>query len=156
MHRRPRSRPGRPGRPGWPLALPVLTAVALPLAACGEDSAADKIEPYELVAESDEINTVVLTERASERLVMETVPVSEQTVDGATRLTVPYAAIIYDSNGDTWVYVHPEPLSYRRSEITIDYIEGDLVVLEDGPEPGTEIAITSVAELYGADTGVGK
>jgi hypothetical protein len=130
--------------------------VALPLAACGDEAASEKIEPYELIAESDDINLVVLTERASERLVMETAPVSEQTVDGRSRLTVPYAAIIYDNNGGTWVYVHPEPLSYRRSEVTVDYIEGDMVVLEDGPEPGTEVAITSVAELYGTDTGVGK
>jgi len=147
----------RPRRPGWPLALPALAAVALPLAACSDEPTAIKTVPYELVAdESDDINTVVLTQRASERLIMETAPVLEQTVDGGTRLTVPYAAIIYDTSGDTWVYAHPEPLSYRRAPITIDYIEGDLVVLEDGPEPGTEVAVTSVAELYGTDTGVGK
>lgn len=147
----------RPRRPSWPLALPAIAAVALPLAACSEEPIAIKTVPYELVAdEIDEINTVVLTQRASERLVMETAPVLEQTVDGSTRLTVPYAAIIYDTIGDTWVYAHPEPLSYRRAPITIDYIEGDLVVLLDGPEPGTEVAVTSVAELYGTDTGVGK
>ena len=147
----------RPGGPRWPLVLPAIAAVALPLAACSDEPTATKTVPYELVAsESNEINTGVLSQRASERLVMETAAVSEQTVDGSTRLTVPYAAIIYDTIGDTWVYVHPEPLSYRRAPITIDYIEGDLVVLEDGPEPGTEVAITSVAELYGTDTGVGK
>lgn len=148
----------RPRRPGWPLAtLPVIGAMALLLAACSDEPEAIKTVPYELVAdESDEINTVVLTQRASDRLVMETTTVSMQTVDGTSRLTVPYAAIIYDTIGDTWVYVHPEPLSYKRAPITIDYIEGDLVVLDDGPEPGTEVAITSVAELYGTDTGVGK
>ncbi|NNF53669.1 MAG: hypothetical protein HKN03_04410 [Acidimicrobiales bacterium] len=147
----------RPSRAGWPLALPVIVAVALPLAACSDEPNAIKTVPYELVAdEVDDINTVVLTQRASERLFMETTPVLEQTVDGRIRLTVPYAAIIYDTIGDTWVYAHPEPLSYRRASITIDYIDGDLVVLNDGPEPGTEVAITSVAELYGTDTGVGK
>ncbi len=147
----------RPRRPRWPLALPAIAAVALPLAACSDEPTAIKTVPYELVAdEVDDINTVVLTQRASERLVMATAPVLEQTVDGSMRLTVPYAAIIYDTIGDTWVYAHPEPLSYRRTPITIDYIEGDLVVLTDGPEPGTEVAIASVAELYGTDTGVGK
>lgn len=146
----------RERRPGWSLLVAILAAVALPMTACGDEDAAAEVKPYELVADADGLNTVVLTERASERLLMETGQVAEQDVGGQTRLTVPYAAIIYDTAGGTWVYVQPEPLTYRRSQVVIDHIDGDMVVLDDGPEPGTAVAITSVAELYGADTGVGK
>jgi hypothetical protein len=31
-----------------------------------------------------------------------------------------------------------------------------MVVLLDGPPVGTEVATVGIAELYGADTGVGK
>jgi hypothetical protein len=64
--------------------------------------------------------------------------------------------VIYDLKGGTWVYTSPEPLTFVRQPITVDYIEGDTVVLLDGPPTGTELATVGVAELYGADTGVGK
>ncbi len=69
---------------------------------------------------------------------------------------VPYAAIIYGLNGETWIYVNPEPLTFVREPVTINYIDGDLAVLEEGPPVGTSVATVAVAELYGTDTGVGK
>jgi hypothetical protein len=69
---------------------------------------------------------------------------------------IPYSAIIYDLEGNTWVYTSPEPLVFVRHPVTVDYIEGDRAILSDGPPAGTEVAIVGVAELYGADTGVGK
>lgn len=76
--------------------------------------------------------------------------------DAAQRTVVPYAAVIYGLNGEAWVYVSPEPLTYHREPVTIDYIEGDTAVLVDGPPVGTEVVTVGVAELYGTDTGVGK
>ena len=78
------------------------------------------------------------------------------TGSGTQRMVVPYSAVIYDLQGATWVYVSPEPLVFVREPVTIDYIQGDLAVLSDGPPVGTEVATVGVAELYGADTGVGK
>lgn len=75
---------------------------------------------------------------------------------GTRRMVVPYSAVIYDLQGATWVYVSPEPLVFVREPVTIDYIQGDLAVLSEGPDIGTEVATVGVAELYGADTGVGK
>ena len=69
---------------------------------------------------------------------------------------VPYAAILYDLNGNTWVYTVPAPLTYVRASITVDHIDGDQVYLLDGPPEGTEVVTVAVAELYGIDTGVGK
>ncbi|MDH3294427.1 MAG: hypothetical protein OER95_08930 [Acidimicrobiia bacterium] len=154
-------RPDQPLRSRGPAAGAALglAAIMAPvvLAGCGGDkAAAEHVEPYELTEVEEGINKVVLTPRASERLLMDTAPVTEETVDGQPRLGVPYASLIYDTTGGTWVYIHPEPLTYLRAEVTVDRIEGDMVYLHDGPEPGAEVAITSVAELYGADTGVGK
>ena len=75
---------------------------------------------------------------------------------GALQKVIPYSAVIYDLTGDTWVYTNPEPLTYVREPISVDYIEGDMAVLEDGPSAGTLVATVGVAELYGMDTGVGK
>lgn len=100
--------------------------------------------------------TVTLTEKAAERLQVDTAAVSEEQLDGQTRLVVPYSALIYDNNGGTWIYTSPDPLTYVRTAVTVDFIEGDMVVLSEGPEVGTNVATMAVAELYGTDTGVGK
>lgn len=75
---------------------------------------------------------------------------------GDRRMVVPYSALIYDLNGDTWVYVNPEPLVFMRHPVTVDFVEGDRAILSDGPPVGTMVATVGVAELYGADTGIGK
>lgn len=76
--------------------------------------------------------------------------------DGAPRKIVPYAAVLYGVNGETWVYTNPEPLVFVRSPITIDYIDGDLAVLSEGPEAGTAVVTVGAAELFGTETGVSK
>lgn len=75
---------------------------------------------------------------------------------GDRRAVVPYSALIYDLNGDTWVYISPEPLVFMCHPVTVEYIEGDRAILSDGPPVGTTVATVGVAELYGADTGIGK
>ena len=74
----------------------------------------------------------------------------------ALRKVIPYAAVIYDLHGETWVYTNPEPLVFVRHPIHVDYIEGDLAVLLEGPPAGTEVATVGVAELLGTEFGVGK
>jgi len=72
------------------------------------------------------------------------------------RKLIPHAALLYDAHGDTWVYTNPAPLVFVRQHISLNYIEGDLVVLFAGPPAGTAVVTVGVAELYGAETGVGK
>jgi hypothetical protein len=74
----------------------------------------------------------------------------------AQRLVIPYAAVVYGLEGETWVYTNPEPLVYIREPIGIDYIEGDTVVLSEGPASGTPVVVIGAAELFGAETGVSK
>lgn len=104
-----------------------------------------KVEPIE----GSDLKRVTLTSKASERLGIETAPVRYN-------LVVPYASVIYGLHGETWVYVNPKPLIFVRNPIVIDYIDGDLAYLREGPSNGTEVVTIGVAELYGAETGVGK
>ncbi len=75
---------------------------------------------------------------------------------GTKRKVVPYSALIYDKHGQTWVYTSPKPRTFVRNKVEVDYIEGNMVVLKDGPPTGTVVASVGVAELYGTDTGIGK
>jgi hypothetical protein len=54
------------------------------------------------------------------------------------------------------VYTNPSPLTFVRHAIHIDHIQGDLAVLSDGPPVGTALVIVGAAELFGAETGIGK
>jgi hypothetical protein len=75
---------------------------------------------------------------------------------GVQGLVIPYAALLYGINGETWAYTNPAPLTFVRQPITVDYIDGGLVYLLDGPAVGTEVVTVGAPELFGADTGVGK
>lgn len=138
----------------------VLVLVGLQIVACAPAQTTIAVEHEEPASvekiDGSDFNRVTLTERAAERLDIQTAEVREEEVNGATRKVIPYSAIIYGLNGETWIYVSSAPLTFVREVISIDRINGDLVVLNDGPPVGTLVAIVGVAELYGADTGVGK
>ncbi len=142
-----------------PLVILLLIIAALLLAGCEKAPAADAshVEPaiVEPIAGTD-YNRIVLTEKAVERLRLQTDVIREQEIGGQAALVAPYAAVIYGLNGETWLYVNDGPLSYHREPIAIDRIEGDLAILSSGPPAGTSVVTVAVAELYGTDTGVGK
>lgn len=76
--------------------------------------------------------------------------------NGELQKVIPYAAVIYDTEGKTWVYTNPEPLVYVRQAIVIDYIEGSRAVLLEGLESGTAVVVVGAPELLGAELGVAK
>ena len=132
----------------------ILLIVGIQVASCApkpvasEKIAASKTEEIE----GSEFKRLILTEKAVERLDIQTAPVS---VDGDQKL-IPYAAVLYGLDGETWAYTNPEPLVYIRQNIVIDHIDGDLVVLTEGPDVDTPIVTVGVSLLYGAETGVSK
>jgi hypothetical protein len=75
---------------------------------------------------------------------------------GEKRKIIPFAAVMYDAKGNTWVYANPEPLVFVRQPIKIDTIAGDEVLLADGPPAGTAVVTVGGAELFGTEFGVGK
>jgi hypothetical protein len=99
------------------------------------------------------LNRVVLNSSAAKRLDIKTAPVSNVLVNGKRRSVVPYAAVLYDSNGDTWTYTSPKPLVYVRHDIRVDYVKADLAVLSFGPHLGTAVVTAGAAELWGIEYG---
>jgi len=71
------------------------------------------------------------------------------------RKVVPYSALIYDPHGQTWVYTGPKPRTFVRHKVEVDYIQGHVAVLKDGPPTGTVVASVGVAELYGTEFKLG-
>lgn len=136
----------------------LLIIAALQGSACTQKSvAAEKIMPVQLEEiEGTDLKRLVLTEKAAERIDLQTAPVQEELLNGFNRVVVPYAAVIYDLHGETWLYTNPAPLTYVRETIIIDTIDGDKAILVEGPPPGTEVVTVGVAELFGAETGVSK
>ncbi|MGB7874153.1 MAG: hypothetical protein WBL25_07200 [Anaerolineales bacterium] len=141
----------------WKIML-VLVAAVMVLSACGSSVpvAGEKVKPsvVEPVDGSD-FSRVLLTEKAVERLDLQTVPVEMREMD-SENLAVPYAAVMYGLEGEAWVYTNPEPLVYIRESIVIDYIDGDWVALTEGPEVGTQVVTVGASLLYGAEVGVSK
>ena len=127
-----------------------MMVAALQLAACGAKPAtAEKIDPSKTEKiEGSDLKRVILTEKAAERIDLQTVPVSG--------LVVPYSAVIYDTEGNTWIYTNPAPLTFVRELVVIDRIEGDQAFLSQGLESDAPIVTVGVIEIYGAETGVSK
>jgi hypothetical protein len=140
------------------LMIVFLIVAALPLTACAQESAAASnpkpavVEPIE----GSEFKRVIVTEKAAERLDIQTVAVRQEQVNGTRRLAVPYGAVIYGLHGETWVYTNPEPLAFVRAPIIVDFIGGDTAYVLVGPPMGTAVVTVGGAELYGTETGVSK
>jgi len=142
-----------------PKILGVLILAVLLLAACGPNSVpvtGEKIAPSVVEPiEGSEFSRVTLTEKAVERLGLQTTPVQVKEMS-SEHLAVPYSAVLYGLQGETWVYTNPEPLVYIREPIEVDYIEGDWVALVDGPDVDTPVVTVGASLLYGAEVGVSK
>jgi hypothetical protein len=133
--------------------------LALSLAACQRThEAAEHIKPAHVEhVEGEEVSRVTLTPKAAERLGVALDLVRDQRVarSGTVRKVVPYGAVLYDPAGRTWVYTSPDSLVFVRREIVVEYIEGDLAVLTDGPPVGTRVVTLGATELHGAEFEIG-
>lgn len=74
----------------------------------------------------------------------------------AENLVVPYAAVLFDIYGGTWVYENVGPRQYARKRVAIREVVGDLAVLGRGLQPGAKIVTAGAAELFGTEFGAGK
>ena len=141
----------------WMVVIPMVAG--LQFAACsGKAAAPGKIKPATVEhLEGQEVSRITLTPRAAERLdiKMATVGQPQLTRSGSRRPVVPYAAVLYDAKGVTWVYTSPANLVYVRHRISVDYIDGDQAVLTDGPPAGTQVVTQGGQELFGAEFEIG-
>jgi hypothetical protein len=142
------------------------------VSACGrapatEDGEAASGEARVVQLQGADQRRVFLPRQAAERLGIQTAEVRDTRVaakpaaigqrrgPAAMRKTIPYAAVLYDEHGDTWVYTSPAPLTFVRERIGVDYVSGDLAVLFKGPPAGTRVVIVGAPELLGAELGGG-
>jgi hypothetical protein len=144
----------------WIIA--VLVVAGLQLSACQRDAANphSNAEPARVEhVGGAELSRVTLTQKAMERLGLETALVRQELLRSSAarnRMVVPYSALIYDGHGVAWVYTNPQAGTFVRHRIEVDYIADDMVVLHDGPSVGTVIATVGAAELYGAESAAGR
>ena len=137
---------------GRPLAL-ALVAGALALTGCTQ------VEEFESTYSptsvkplkgQDDIQVVTFTADAARRAGLRMSTVSST----GRETSIPYAALIYNEEGDTYTYVSRRPLTYVRVRIAVDHIASGRVVLRRGPPPGTRVVTTGAAEVYSAEFGV--
>lgn len=129
-------------------AMVAMIGAVLVLAGCKQDKIEEKHHPAKLEESGQEgIMKVRLEAKAAERIGIQTVQVRE---DGG-RLVVPYGALLYDTKGNTWTFTNPSPLLYVRAKVTVEAIEGDRVMLSEGPAVGTAVVTVGAAELLGAE-----
>ena len=134
-------------RAKWMVVMPM---AVLPLLSCQQAESSTSGTPPARVEhiEGSQLSRVILTEKAAERLGVQTVEIEDASI-------VPYSAVLYDANGDTWVYTNPERLVFVRHLIRIESIQGDVAVLTDGPEEGSLVVTVGAAELFGTEFEVG-
>lgn len=136
---------------GWRLLLVLAAAASVGFSGCAavkSDSAPAGVAPAALEKVGSDLSKITLTDKAVERLGLTTEKVTKRSA-----LEIPYAALMYDGSGKTWVYTSPEPRTYIRAAVTVDKITGDRVQLRSGPPAGTEVVTIGAAELFGTEFG---
>jgi hypothetical protein len=127
-----------------------LALAAVPLSSCKEveESSSAGYEPSKLEAvKGTDVKRVTLTAEGARRAGLQTAQVERV----GPHTVVPYAALIYDAEGKTYVYAREKPLSYLREEVKVDRIEGDRVLLSDGPPAGSAVVTVGAFEAYGTE-----
>src|SRR3954464_2994228 len=139
----------------WTLML--LVAGCLPFASCAKlheeaepEQSAAKVEHQEK-EHPDQPTVITLVDEAAKRIDIQTSDVKDVDVKGAKQKVMPYAALLYDTDGETWTFTNAEPLKFVRQKIKVDRIDGDKVFLAQGPAAGTKVVTVGVAELYGSE-----
>ncbi len=132
------------------LIVPLVVAV---LAGCKEIAATEE-EGYQPAsveeAIGDDGGTVTFTQEGADRVGLRTVTVDRV----GDHVVVPYAALIYDAAGSSWVYVTTEPLTYQRVEVAVDRTEGDRAYVGNGVDEGDTVVTVGATQVYGAELGI--
>ena len=147
MRRVSRSRRSRTLR--WLAAGLAAIAAAVVLGACSAvESNLRENPPYTVEGPEDAAIKRVKMEDATAALL----PVELTTVrERGKRTVVPHNAVIYNPDGDAFVYTKPQAETYIRAPIDIARVDGDDATLSKGPAAGTKIVTTGSAELLATE-----
>lgn len=138
----------------WLVVGLVLLVAPLLVTACGSTAANEDATPPAVTeqATGTDVIRVKLTAAAAERIGLRTVDVRSDG-PGTNRTVVPYGAVLYDPNGDTWIYTSPRRLVFQREDVSVDRIEGDTAILTKGPPVGTPVVTNGATEIWGVEYG---
>ena len=114
------------------------------------DEGPARVEPIK----GSDISRVILTAAAAHRLGIRTAPAQDTSAGGMRRWTIPYTALLYDAQGNTFTYTNPSRLTYVRQGIKVQSIEHGVVLLRSGPPAGTPVVTVGAPELLGTEYGV--
>ena len=78
------------------------------------------------------------------------------TGQGAALLTVPWASVVFDHDGGTWVYERIAARTYVRRRVAIGEVSGRWAVVRSGVGAGALVVTDGAAELLGTEFGAGK
>jgi hypothetical protein len=139
-------------RTRWAAAAAVAGLVGIVSAGCTVVEQAEH-EPYPAVTIADGADdaapkTLTLTPDAVRRLDLTTVVLDDPKA-------LPYAAVIYDKKGASWVYTNTQDRTFIRVPVNIDRVQDQTAVLTAGPPRGSRVVTRAAIKLYGAETGVG-
>ena len=70
--------------------------------------------------------------------------------------TVPISALIYDTQGQAWVYIEREPSIFHREHIRVAQARNEYMRIESNFADYFRIVTQGAAELNGAESGIGK
>jgi hypothetical protein len=135
-----------------------VTVYASPLKSAGAGAAAKPITLPAMAKTADGAATVYLLVDGAVKDLKQSTHVWVDLATGqseAMRKVVPYPSMLYDAEGQTWTYVNTKPMTYERTAITVESIEGDDVVLTEGPPVGTLVVTNGAVEIFGTEFKVG-
>ena len=134
----------------WIFVLLIVAGLcALQLSACSDtpgEAEAEETASVEPIKGTD-YNTITLSGDAYKRVGIETARVREEN----GHKVVPYDAVSYTPDGDTFTYTSTEELTFVRRPITVTTVKGDEAILSHGPPVGTKVVTVGTAELFGAE-----
>ncbi|MGH2745166.1 MAG: hypothetical protein ACRDLY_15460 [Thermoleophilaceae bacterium] len=127
----------------------VVLAAGLTVSACAEvESNLRETYPYEVnPIEGSDVQRVSMADETAALLPVETAAVGRT----GKRTVVPHEALIYNPDGDSFVYTKPKAETYVRAPVKVVRVEGDEAVLSDGPPAATTIVTTGAAELLATE-----
>jgi hypothetical protein len=149
----------------WTIAVALLATGSLLSATMASFGEEDEAEHDDNVQVEDtpgtDAKTLIFTEAAMSHLDVQTAPVKEveasrEGKDVGRRLAVPHSALIYDAEGEPWVYVSSTPDTFLRKHVAIDFMDDDHIFLTTGVTAGENVVTVGVPELRGAEFGVGE
>ena len=136
-------------------------AAGLALSGCGkaetfDNEAASDVGPSRIVpVKGSDLPRVVLTAQAARRIGIETSRVrTAATRSVRSPRVIPYAAVVYDAQGNAFAYTSPRALTFVRAPVRVVRSVGPVAIVTGGPRPGTPVVTVGAQELLGVEYGV--